>query len=125
MLESRFKHPIVASALLSALEELLLLYSFRFSTFGEWGFEFDLAVTYFSKTPLLFDYYLPTICPPLFGSSSVCGRHQYGLRWGRKRCIPKKRDLWTAHDTGIIALLFVEGIAAFVQCVDLDGTFSW
>lgn len=56
MLESRFKHPIVASALLSALEELLLLYFFRFSTFGEWGFEFDLAVTYFSQTPPLFDY---------------------------------------------------------------------
>lgn len=72
MLESRFKHSIVASALLSVLEELRLLYSFRFSTFGEWRIEFDLAVTYFSPTP-------HTICPPLFASSLVYEGHQYSL----------------------------------------------
>jgi len=35
------------------------------------------------------------------------------------RSLPKERHFWTAHDAGIISLLLVESIAAFIQCINL------
>lgn len=112
MLESRFFQSIVASALLSVLEELRLLYSFRFSTFGGWGIEFDLVVTY---TPLPLLLALGSLLHLETGASI-----SMAFVAMNRGSIPEQRYLWTAYDTGIVALLFVEGIAAFVQSIDLE-----
>jgi hypothetical protein len=35
------------------------------------------------------------------------------------RNLPEERHFWTAYDAGIISLLLVESIAAFIQCINL------
>jgi hypothetical protein len=39
----------------------------------------------------------------------------------KERSLPQERHLWTAHGARFVSLLLVEGIAAFVQSINLGN----